>query len=248
MEFIVVIPARYAYSRLPGKPLRDIKGKSMIQRVWEQACKSSASRVVIATDDQRIEEAAHAFGAKVCLTRDDHQSGTDRLQEVTDKLGLDAQQIVVNVQGDEPMIPPEVINQVASNLANNQEAGVATLCEPVGLIEDFLNPNTVKVVADNNQMAAYFSRASIPWPRDAFSVSQDSVPSEARRHIGIYAYKVDCLNQFIKWDRAPLEILESLEQLRFLYNNIAIHIADAVSAVPGGIDTEDDLNSLINSL
>jgi 3-deoxy-manno-octulosonate cytidylyltransferase (CMP-KDO synthetase) len=248
MQFIVVIPARYASSRLPGKPLRDIKGKSMIQRVWEQACKSSASRVVIATDDQRIEKVAKAFGAEVCMTRDDHQSGTDRLQEVIDRLGIDAQQIVVNVQGDEPMIPPEVINQVASNLANNHKAGVATLCEPIDLIEDFLNPNTVKVVADNNQMAAYFSRAPIPWPRDGFSVSQDSVPCEARRHIGIYAYKVDCLNQFIEWNRAPLEILESLEQLRFLYNNIAIHIADVVSAVPGGIDTEDDLNSLINSL
>ena len=118
MQFIVVIPARYASSRLPGKPLRDIKGKSMIQRVWEQACKSSASRVVIATDDERIEKVAKDFGAEVCMTRHDHQSGTDRLQEVTDRLGLDAQQIVVNVQGDEPMIPPEVINQVANNLAH----------------------------------------------------------------------------------------------------------------------------------
>ena len=248
MEFIVVIPARYASSRLPGKPLRDIKGKTMIQRVWEQACKSSASRVVIATDDQRIEKAAHAFGAEVCITRDDHQSGTDRLQEVAVGLGLDSQQIVVNVQGDEPMIPPEVINQVANNLSNNQKAGVATLCEPINLAEDFLNPNIVKVVADNNQMAAYFSRAPIPWPRDAFDLSQDTVPRAARRHIGIYAYRVDCLNQFIQWDTAPLETLESLEQLRFLHNNIAVHIADAVAAVPGGIDTEDDLNNLINSL
>ena len=180
MQFIVVIPARYASSRLPGKPLRDIKGKSMIQRVWEQACKSSASRVVIATDDQRIEEAAHSYGAEVCLTRDDHQSGTDRLQEVTDRLGLDSQQIVVNVQGDEPMIPPEVINQVANNLFNNQKAGVATLCEPINLIEDFLNPNTVKIVADHNKMAAYFSRAPIPWPRDAFDLSQDTVPRSAK--------------------------------------------------------------------
>ena len=248
MGFIVVIPARYASSRLPGKPLRDIKGKSMIQRVWEQACKSSDSRVVIATDDERIEKTAVAFGAEVCLTRDDHQSGTDRLQEVAVGLGLDSQQIVVNVQGDEPMIPPEVINQVANNLANNQKAGVATLCEPINLAEDFFNPNIVKIVADHNKMAAYFSRAPIPWPRDAFDLSQDSVPSEARRHIGIYAYRADCLNQFIKWDRAPLERLESLEQLRFLYNNIAVHIADAVADVPGGIDTEDDLNSLINSL
>jgi 3-deoxy-manno-octulosonate cytidylyltransferase (CMP-KDO synthetase) len=248
MQFIVVIPARYASSRLPGKPLRDIKGKPMIQRVWEQACMSSASRVVIATDDQRIEAAALKFGAEVCMTRADHLSGTDRLQEVASKLKLASDQIVVNVQGDEPMIPPQVIDQVATNLSIAFDAGVATLCEPIDLIEDFLNPNAVKVVANHNQIACYFSRAPIPWPRDAFNVAQDSVPNTARRHIGIYAYKVDCLNQFITWDVAPLERLESLEQLRFMHNNIAIHVADACAPVPSGIDTEDDLNNLINQL
>ncbi len=248
MQFIVVIPARFASTRLPGKPLRDIKGKSMIQRVWEQACKSSASRVVIATDDQRIEAAAVEFGAEVCMTLADHQSGTDRLQEVANKLNLASDQIVVNVQGDEPMIPPQVIDQVAVNLAAASSAGVATLCEPIDSVEDFLNPNAVKVVAATNQMALYFSRAPIPWPRDAFNVAQDSVPNTARRHIGIYAYRVDCLNQFITWDIAPLERLESLEQLRFMHNNIAINVADACAPVPSGIDTEDDLLKVISQI
>jgi len=248
MDFVVIIPARYASTRLPGKPLRDIKGLPMIHRVWQQACKSSASRVVIATDDKRIEEVACEFGAEVCMTGIDHQSGTDRLQEVVEKLCLDPEQIVVNVQGDEPMIPPEVINQVATNLATNENSGVATLCEPIQSVNDFLNPNIVKVVADNNQIASYFSRAPIPWPRDAFNVAQDSVPDVARRHIGIYAYRVDCLNQFIEWNIAPLERLESLEQLRFLHNDIAIHVADAIVDVPAGIDTEEDLNDLINSI
>jgi 3-deoxy-manno-octulosonate cytidylyltransferase (CMP-KDO synthetase) len=248
MQFIVVIPARYASTRLPGKPLRDVKGKSMIQRVWEQACRSSASRVVIATDDQRIESAALDFGAEVCMTRADHQSGTDRLQEVATQLKLASNQIVVNVQGDEPMIPPQVIDQVANNLAITADAGVATLCEPIDSVDDFLNPNVVKVVANSNQIAAYFSRAPIPWPRDAFTVAKDFVPDVARRHIGIYAYKVSCLNQFVTWDIAPLERLESLEQLRFMHNNIAIHVADSCAPVPSGIDTENDLNNLINSL
>jgi len=248
MQFIVVIPARYASSRLPGKPLRDIKGKSMIQRVWEQACKSSADRVVIATDDQRIEAVARDFGAEVCITGENHQSGTDRLQEVAIKLNLNAEQIVVNVQGDEPMIPPTVIDQVANNLAENAGAGVASLCEPIDTAEDFVNPNIVKVVVNQNQMASYFSRAPIPWPRGAFNVAQDSVPTVAKRHIGIYAYRVGCLNQFVEWNVAPLERLESLEQLRFLYNNISIHVADAAESVPGGVDTEDDLNEIIKSL
>ena len=182
------------------------------------------------------------------MTSADHQSGTDRLQEVASQLQLAANQIVVNVQGDEPMIPPQVIDQVATNLGVAATAGVATLCEPIDSVDDFLNPNVVKVVANSNQIAAYFSRASIPWPRDAFTVAKDFVPDAARRHIGIYAYKVNCLNQFVTWDIAPLERLESLEQLRFMHNNIAIHVADACAPVPSGIDTENDLNNLINSL
>ena len=248
MQFIVVIPARYASTRLPGKPLRDIKGIPMIQHVWQQASKSNAARVVIATDDRRIEEVATAFGAEVCMTRDDHVSGTDRLQEVAQLLGLENEQVVVNVQGDEPMIPPEVINQVASNLERSATAGVATLCEPFDSVIDFVNPNAVKVVSGASGNAHYFSRAPIPFPRDKSLGSDNSLPDEARRHIGIYAYKVASLNQFIDWDIAPLEQLESLEQLRFLANGIAIHVADACVSVPGGVDTEEDLSNIINSI
>ena len=203
--------------------------------------------MVIATDDSRIEAAALAFGAEVCMTRADHVSGTDRLQEVAQQLGLDSSQIVVNVQGDEPLIPPRVIDQVASNLAANEQAGVATLCEPIESVEDFCNPNVVKVVTDVQGLARYFSRAPIPWPRDHFQESQNSMPDLdlARRHIGIYAYRVAELTRFVSWAVAPIERSESLEQLRFIWNSVGIHIADAIEPVPGGIDTEQDLESAI---
>ncbi len=247
-SFIVIIPARYASTRLPGKPLRDIAGLSMIQRVWQQALKSNAAQVVIATDDSRIEEAAQAFGAQVCMTRADHVSGTDRLQEVAQQLGLTDQQLVINVQGDEPLIPPAVINQVAENLAQHPQAGVSTLCEPIETVADFLNPNAVKVVSDKQGMACYFSRAPVPWPRDHFQASQVSMPALdlARRHIGIYGYRVAQLNSFVTWPVAPLEQAESLEQLRFMWNGVGIHVADAVELVPAGIDTEEDLQAAIS--
>lgn len=250
MSFIVIIPARYASTRLPGKPLRDIQGLPMIQRVWQQACKSSASRVVIATDDKRIQQAVEAFGAEVCMTRSDHASGTDRLQEVAVQLDLQPQQIIVNVQGDEPLIPPSVIDQVASNLAIHANAGVSTLCESINNLEDFLNSNVVKVVSDSYGMARYFSRAPIPWPREQFLTDRNSMPSEsyARRHIGIYAYRVSCLDDFVSWPVAPLESQESLEQLRFLHHGIAIHVDNAQVPVPAGIDTEEDLKNAISVL
>ena len=240
MSFVVIIPARYASSRLPGKPLKNIVGIPMIQRVWQQATKSGASRVVIATDDSRIQSVAEQFGAEVCMTRQDHVSGTDRLQEVASALQLSDSQLVVNVQGDEPMIPPVVINQVANNLADNSAAGVATLCEPIHSVEDFHNPNVVKVVTNAAGLASYFSRAAIPWPRSDVV----SVGDSPRRHIGIYAYRVCQLNAFVNWPVAPTEAAESLEQLRFLWNNVSIHVADAVADVPGGIDTEEDLKAV----
>lgn len=250
MQFIVVIPARYASTRLPGKPLRHIAGLPMIQHVWQQACKSAAARVVIATDDSRIQAAALAFGAEVCMTRADHVSGTDRLQEVAQILGLEQDQILVNVQGDEPLIPPAVINQVAANLAANTQAGVATLCEPVVSVEDFCDPNVVKLVADAQGMARYFSRAPIPWPRDQFAENRDSMPehSGARRHIGIYAYRVAELSRFVSWPVAPIERAESLEQLRFIWNSVAIHVADALESVPPGVDTEGDLDNAARTI
>lgn len=250
MKFTVVIPARYGSTRLPAKPLRDIAGQTMIERVYRQALQSAAERVVIATDDERIRAVASQFGAEVVMTSAAHPSGTDRLQEVAATLGLAGDAIVVNVQGDEPLIPPQVINQVAANLAQAGRAAVATLSEPIALAEDFLNPNIVKVVADREGYALYFSRAALPWPRDEFARDRTQLPAGDlfQRHIGIYAYRVSVLNQFVSWPPAPLETLECLEQLRVLWNGERIHVAAAVVAVPGGIDTEADLERVRNLL
>ncbi len=244
MSFYVVIPARYASSRLPAKPLKDIVGKPMIQHVYERACESQAREVIIATDDERIEQAAGAFGARVCMTSENHQSGTDRLQEVVTQLQLPDEAIVVNVQGDEPLIPAEVINQVADNLAKDRSASVSTLCEPIQSVEDFCNPNVVKVVTDANGRALYFSRAPVPYPRDAFAGEGRVLPENfaAQRHIGIYAYRVGLLHRFVTWNQAPLERFESLEQLRVMWQGESIHVAEACRRVPGGVDTELDLD------
>ena len=240
MSFVVIIPARFSSSRLPGKPLLSIAGQPMIQHVWQQATKSKASRVIVATDDSRIEAVAREFGAEVCMTRTDHTSGTDRLAEVADLAMFKDEQIIVNVQGDEPLIPPEVIDQVAGNLAACADAGVATLCEPIGSVTDFHNPNVVKVVADRYGLACYFSRAPIPWPRDGFEEDR----SCGSRHIGIYAYRVEQLRDFVSWPVAPMEKQESLEQLRFLSNGVQIHVSTSIAKVPGGVDTQDDLNAV----
>ncbi|MCI3946621.1 3-deoxy-D-manno-octulosonate cytidylyltransferase [Pseudomonas syringae] len=241
--FTVVIPARYGSSRFPGKPLKTIAGKPMVQLVWEQARKSSAGRVVVATDDARIVEACRAFGAEVLLTREDHNSGTDRLAEVATQLGLAADAIVVNVQGDEPMIPPAVIDQVASNLAAHPEAGMATLAEPIDDVAALFNPNIVKVSTDINGLALTFSRAPLPWARDALARNKDQLPADVpyRRHIGIYAYRAGFLHDFVSWGPCWLENTESLEQLRALWNGVRIHVADALEAPPGGVDTPEDL-------
>lgn len=248
MEFFVVIPARYASSRLPAKPLADIAGKPMIQWVVERARLSDAKQVIVATDDERIEAAVKAFGGEVCMTRADHQSGTDRLQEVAEKYGLAPDAIVVNVQGDEPLIPPEVINQVANNLDQAKEASVATLSEPIHSVEDFCNPNIVKAVSDEQGIALTFSRAPVPWPRDAFAKNQNELPEGfvPQRHIGIYAYRVALLNRFVTWDVAPIEATESLEQLRVLWHGEKIHLDEACAEVPGGVDTPEDLQRVVD--
>lgn len=252
MDYTVVIPARYASTRFPGKPLADILGKPMIQHVYERAIKSKASRVVIATDDQRIEEVAKSFGAQVCMTRSDHPTGTDRLQEVVEQLGLADDHIVVNVQGDEPLIPPAVIDQVAQNLAVNQQASIATLCEPITHLDELLNPNMVKVVTDNTGLALYFSRAPIPWPRDAFNQLEEptTLPEDFNwlRHIGIYAYRVSLLNNYVTWESAPMEQTESLEQLRAMHYGERIHVTEALETMPAGIDTPEDLARLLKHL
>jgi 3-deoxy-manno-octulosonate cytidylyltransferase (CMP-KDO synthetase) len=241
--FTVVIPARYASSRLPGKPLQDIAGKPMIRHVWEQACKSAARQVVVATDDARIVAACEAFGAEVLLTRADHNSGTDRLAEVASRLGLAADAIVVNVQGDEPLIPPAIIDQVAANLAANPQAGIATLAEPIREVDALFNPNVVKVVSDTTGLALTFSRAPLPWARDAFAQSRDALPAGVpyRRHIGIYAYRAGFLQDFVAWGPCWLEDTECLEQLRALWHGVRIHVADALQAPPAGVDTLEDL-------
>src|SRR5690606_1180839 len=219
MSFYVVIPARYASTRLPAKPLKMIAGKPMIQHVYERACLSGATRAIIASDDERIRQAAEGFGAAVCMTSAAHNSGTDRLQEVASQLQLTDEDILVNVQGDEPLIPPQVIDQVARLLAANPQASVATLCEPIHERADFENPNIVKLVADQSGRALYFSRAPIPFPRDHIATCEPGLPESlaARRHIGIDAYRVALLNRFDTWEQAPLEKLESLEQLRVLW-------------------------------
>lgn len=242
MPFYVIIPARFGSTRLPGKPLKSLAGKPMIQWVYEAAQKSEAQKVIVATDNEAIAEVVKAFGGHVCMTKAEHPSGTDRLQEVVEQLGLADDEIVVNVQGDEPLIPPAVINQVAANLAGNIGSCMATLSEPLQTMDDCFNPNAVKVVSSKNGQALYFSRAPIPWVRDNYSTDSPVLPSNnlAQRHIGIYAYRAELLHQFVTWPVAALEAVEKLEQLRVLENGKHIHIEPACEDVPAGIDTEDD--------
>ncbi|WP_281646957.1 3-deoxy-manno-octulosonate cytidylyltransferase [Parendozoicomonas sp. Alg238-R29] len=243
MSYTVIIPARFASTRLPGKPLADIGGKPMIQHVWEQASRSQASRIIIATDDEQVQGVAVRFGAEVCMTRADHPTGTDRLQEVVSKYGFSEDDIVVNVQGDEPLVPPAVIDQVAENLKACVQASVATLSHPVTEANELFDPNAVKVVSDLTGLALYFSRAPMPWDRDHFAASRDTVGNSAlhQRHLGIYAYRVGLLNRFVTWGESPLEVTERLEQLRILWNGDRIHVAEACEAPPAGVDTEADL-------
>ena len=246
MSYIVVIPARYRSSRLPGKPLADIAGKPMLQWVYERALQCQAARVIIATDDRRVAEVALGFTTEVCLTDASHPSGTDRIEEVARQLQLGDSDIVVNVQGDEPLIPAAVIEQVAANLAANETASVATLSEPITDVDSLFNPDIVKVVADIDGMALYFSRAPIPWNRDAFASGQPGRdwPVSARRHLGIYAYRVGFLREFVSWAPHPLELAESLEQLRAMANGARIHVAAACAEVPPGVDTQADLEQV----
>ncbi|HEY7864834.1 MAG TPA: 3-deoxy-manno-octulosonate cytidylyltransferase [Psychromonas sp.] len=253
MSFIVVIPARYHSTRLPAKPLLDILGQCMIERVTQQALKSGAKQVIVATDDQRIVDALkHIKEIDVCMTSKDHQSGTDRLAEVCQQFNFAGDEIIVNVQGDEPLIPPSVIKQVASNLQQNSDASVATLSAPIEEAGDVFNSNAVKVVCDKNNMALYFSRATIPWDRDAFSaVNQTEKPANCaalRRHIGIYAYRVSFLREYATLSVSPLELIEKLEQLRVLWHGFKIHVEQANEIPPPGIDTQDDLQRVIDCL
>ena len=237
----IIIPARYSSTRLPAKALADIHGKPLVYWVWRQALQSTATSVTVATDDERIREALVDHGADVMMTASTHPSGTDRLAEVAAKKGWGDDCIVVNLQGDEPLMPIVNLEQVASLLAEHSGASIATLCEAIGSIGEFNDPSVVKVVTDQAGRAHYFSRAPIPHARDSI-VNQD--PSDAKRHIGLYAYRVSFLKEFTRSPVSPYERLESLEQLRALYCGHEIRIADALETVPPGVDTQADLDAV----
>ena len=241
--FTVLIPARYASSRLPGKPLADIAGKPMIVRVAERAVASGAARVVVATDDQRIVDRAKAHGVEALMTRDDHATGTDRLAEAARLLGLAPDAIVVNVQGDEPLLEPALIRRMAEVLAGSPDAAIATACHPIDDPQEAFNPNVVKVVLDARNYAMYFSRATIPWARDAFGGQVRTVPAglPLYRHYGLYAYRVSFLTRYPALAPAPIERFEALEQLRALWHGLRIVVEITGGTPAPGVDTPADL-------
>lgn len=239
----IIIPARYASTRLPGKPLLDIAGLPMIARVVDCARASGARRVVVATDDERIRAAVLAHGADVVMTQSSHVSGTDRLAEAIALLDLDDDEIVVNLQGDEPLMPPPLIRDVADLLATHPTAVMATACHAISQRDEFLNPNVVKVVTDRAGYALYFSRAPIPWPRDAMN---SHAPIKAFRHIGLYAYRAGFVARYAAWPACPLETTEALEQLRVLWHGEKIAVLEADEAPSAGVDTPQDLERVRN--
>lgn len=247
MKFTVIIPARYASTRFPAKPLVDIQGKPMIQHVYERALASGARRVLVATDDARIANVVDAFGGDYCLTDEQHESGTERLAEVVDVKGILPQELVVNVQGDEPFIPPQNIRQVAENLMQHQQAEMATLAVKIDSVEDAFNPNVVKVVTDKQGYALYFSRSVIPYDRKRFLEAEDidNIGDYYFRHIGIYAYRAGFIKQYVNMAPSGLEQIESLEQLRVLWHGEKIHVDEAKQVPPHGIDTPEDLKKLL---
>ncbi|RKZ79632.1 MAG: 3-deoxy-manno-octulosonate cytidylyltransferase [Gammaproteobacteria bacterium] len=245
MAFKIIIPARFASSRLPGKPLMDIAGKPMIQHVYDRAKESIASEVIIATDDERIEQVCKAFGADVCMTRSEHPSGTDRLAEVASQRAFADNDIIVNVQGDEPCLPASLINQVANDLKQHPDADIATLYSQINQEKQVFDPNVVKVVMNGQGYALYFSRAPIPWMRDHFD-QQSTLPPELPhyRHIGLYGYRASFLKHYAELSPCILEQEESLEQLRALYHGKRIHLTVAQVNPGHGVDTEQDLTEV----
>jgi 3-deoxy-manno-octulosonate cytidylyltransferase (CMP-KDO synthetase) len=241
LVFHVIIPARFGSIRLPGKALLPIDGQPLIQRVWQRAQASGARSVVIATDDERISAAARGFGAECVMTAADHASGTDRIAEVARSKKFAADDIVVNLQGDEPMMPAEVIQQVAESLRSTPSADISTALAPVESLSEFLDPNCVKAVRGLDGRALYFSRAPIPWPRDSVAADRPTSYMGAWRHIGIYGYRVRSLLQFAAWPPCALELSEKLEQLRALERGMLIQTVALTKAPPGGVDTPQDL-------
>lgn len=244
--FTVIIPARLASTRLPRKPLADIAGLPMVVRVAQCACASRAGRIVVAADSEEIVDACRQHGVESLATFPDHATGTDRLAQAVAMLGLAADEVVVNVQGDEPLIPPAVIDAVAALLESSPDCAMATAAHPILDAAEFFNPNVVKVVTDRRGRALYFSRAPIPWARDAFDTDRTMLPSTlgARRHIGLYAYRAGFLTQFPRLPPDPLEELERLEQLRALAHGHRIAVLDLQDALPPGVDTPADLEQV----
>ncbi len=245
-SFKVIIPARYASSRLPAKPLADLAGKPMVVRVMERALAAGASEVWVATDHEEVALAVRAAGGQALMTRADHPSGTDRLGEVVDRLDWDDKTIVVNVQGDEPLIDPGIIASCAQALADDAESSIATAAHAIHSLEDFLNPAVVKLISDAHGRAMYFSRAPIPWPRDAFAAglpSRGSIPAwlKPARHVGLYAYRASFLRAYARLAPSPIEGVEMLEQLRAMWHGYKIRVVMLDVAPAGGVDTPDDL-------
>ena len=246
MGFVVIIPARYESSRLHGKPLMDIAGKPMIQWTWQQAKQSGASRIVIATESEAVKQVCEAFGAEVCMTSSSHQSGTERIAEVVEILGLGDDEIIVNVQGDEPMLPPALIVQVADGLSTHETVQMATLCEPIEDVETVFDPHAVKVIRNQQDFALNFTRAPMPWSRDTFSNEPATLPHNwhYKRHIGLYAYRAGFVKRYVAWPECDLEHVERLEQLRVLWHGEDILVLDALCDAGIGVDTQKDLDKV----
>lgn len=245
VPFKVVIPARYGSTRLAGKPLLTIAGKPMIAHVCERASEANADEIIVATDDGRIFDMVSQLGFQAVFTRENHESGTERIAEVVEKFGWSDDTIIVNLQGDEPLLPAEYIRQVAHALANQNQAGIATLAAQIHDAEEIFNPNAVKVVLDKNGYALYFSRAPIPWNRATFATTKEmstSVPY--LRHIGMYAYTAGFLKKYCAWESSPLEQIEALEQLRILWHGEKILVQRVEKTPPAGVDTIEDLQRM----
>lgn len=250
VPFKVVIPARYGSARLPGKPLLDIAGKPMIVHVCERAKEAAADEIVVATDDLRIFETVLELGIQAEMTRADHQSGTERIAEVAGLRGWSGDTIVVNLQGDEPLITSDYIRDAAEALAGQDRAGIATLAARISDPEEIFNPNSVKTVLNKDGYALYFSRAPIPWDRDHFESRNGRFPNKIDylRHIGLYAYRVDFLRRYCRWEPSPLESVESLEQLRILWHGETVLVKTVAKTPEAGVDTEDDLKRVERAL
>jgi len=252
MDAHVVIPARMASTRLPEKPLADIAGIPMIVRVARQVCLAKIDSVVVAVDEQRVFDVVEAAGYKVLMTRADHLSGSDRVLEVANTMGWPSSDVVINVQGDEPLMPAVVINELVSLMRTDMSIDLATLSEPISSFADFVNPNIVKVVTDRQSSALYFSRSAIPYPRDEMAQpnlsDQQMLDIAPQRHVGVYAFRVAALREFVTLADSRLEQVERLEQLRWLEAGRKIHVMQSSEPIPGGIDTPEDLERVIEIL